>query len=363
MIERARIATLREYEILDTPKDGAFDHITKLASMILDAPIAIVSFVDTDRIWFKSSFGLSIKEIPKEMGLCASAILGEKFYEVEDALLDDTIRDNSLIKSELGLRFYASIPLKVKNGHNIGTLCVLDKKSRRLSIAQQEMLEHLASLVVEQLELMFSARQALNSELRMTNMLKAIYESTEEACTFIDTDFVIRYNNQVAKNISKQFFGKELQIGDNPLEFVLPEYKEEFKNYYSSVLNGGNIEAEKTDGKKWWRLAIFPVFDSENVLVGIAHNVQDITAKKANILKIFKQKEVLRQIAWQQSHEVREPVANILGLVNLLKTDKALNAKEKEQCLEYLFDTTKILDKIIHKIVKQSIENEYVTEE
>ena len=76
---------------------------------------------------------------------------------------------------------------------------------------------------------------------------------------------------------------------------------------------------------------------------------------------LLKQNETLRQIAWQQSHEVRRPVANILGLINLIKMDKASTQEEKEQYLNYLFQATQELDEIIHKIVARSNESEYGT--
>lgn len=169
--ETKRIETLRKFDILDTPPDGTYDHIVKLVAKLLNVPIAIVSLVDTDRIWFKSAFGLDVQQIPKEEGLCASAILSTDFYMVENALKDPRTLRNSLVTSEFGLKFYAAVPLTTSDGFNLGTLCVLDKKPRTLNETEQLILEDLAYVVIEQLELRLMARMAIHSQNKMAYMI------------------------------------------------------------------------------------------------------------------------------------------------------------------------------------------------
>ncbi|MBA2249160.1 MAG: GAF domain-containing sensor histidine kinase [Chitinophagaceae bacterium] len=158
--EKERIKSLKKYDILDTPPDGSFDRITKLAAKLLDVPIALVTLVDTDRIWFKSRYGLDVQQIGRDPGLCASAILSDDLYEVKDALTDPRTLVNPLVAGEFGLRFYAAVPLKVRDGHNLGTLCVLDKKPRNLTEIQKETLQYLADILIDQLELRLAARTA-----------------------------------------------------------------------------------------------------------------------------------------------------------------------------------------------------------
>ncbi|GAB4133814.1 MAG: hypothetical protein Fur0027_22230 [Raineya sp.] len=315
-------------------------------------------------------------------------------------------------------------------------------------------------------------------------MLRAIYQSTSEASTFIDKNFIIRYNNQVAQNITQQVFGKKAQIGDNSLDYVLPEYQAEFKEFYRKALLGENIVVERTDGTNWWQLSMYPVYGEQQQIIGIAHNVQDITEKKQKELQlqeneerlqktieaiphpllivnedmqiqyvneefeqvfgytsdevlsktvdfllperfraghsflqknyleqggktvkkmgrflsaltkggkeividgslntfsinkkkyvivilqdvtelkqrqdtILKQNEILQKIAWQQSHEVRRPVANILGLCDLLKNYPNETTEIQKQYIDYMLKATQELDEIIHRIVKQTNE-------
>jgi PAS domain S-box-containing protein len=190
-------------------------------------------------------------------------------------------------------------------------------------------------------------------------MLRAIYQSTTEASTFIDRDFIIRYNNQVTKDITKQIFGREAQIGENSLDYFLPQYQEEFRNYYEKVLSGESFVLERTDGNNWWQIILFPVYDEHQNIIGIANNVQDITDRKNKEQKLIQQNEILQQIAWQQSHELRRPVANILGLCDLLKNYDKEPKETQRTFIDYMLKATNELDEIIHKIVLQANESEY----
>src|SRR5664279_1212687 len=145
--ESHRLEALRRYQILDTPSDGAFDHITAIAARLLQVPIAIVSLVDHDRIWFKSHHGLDACQTDRQPGLCASAILSPELYEVRDARVDARTLANPLVVGEMGLRFYAAVPLRTHDGFNLGTLCVIDREPRALSPSDSEMLAQLAALV------------------------------------------------------------------------------------------------------------------------------------------------------------------------------------------------------------------------
>ena len=159
--EDRRMAAVRRYDILDTPSDGTFDRITALAARLFNVPIAIISIVDEDRIWFKSHHGLPIEQVDREPGLCASAILGTDPYLLSDASIDPRSLANPLVAGDFGLRFYAAVPLTTSDGHNLGTLCVIDKQPRPIDEGQIEDLKDLASVVIDQMEMRISARRAV----------------------------------------------------------------------------------------------------------------------------------------------------------------------------------------------------------
>ena len=164
--EAERMAAVQRYQILDTPPDGIFDRVTAMAARRFKTPIAIISIVDHDRIWFKSHHGLDVEEIGREPGLCASAILSSEAHVLLDASTDPRSLANPLVAGDFGLRFYAGVPLRTSDGHNLGTLCVIDKEPRPIDQGQIDDLTDLASLVVDQLELRLAARHAVaQSEL------------------------------------------------------------------------------------------------------------------------------------------------------------------------------------------------------
>ena len=124
--EAQRLEAVRRYDILDTPPDGAFDRVTAIASQVLRVPISIISIVDHDRIWFKSHHGVDVEQLDRDPGLCASCILQDGPWIVNDAKSDPRALANPLVAGEFGLQFYFGIPLRTRDGFNLGTLCVLD---------------------------------------------------------------------------------------------------------------------------------------------------------------------------------------------------------------------------------------------
>ena len=161
--EPERLAAVRRYDILDTPPDGAFDRITALAARRFGVPISIISIVDEDRIWFKSRHGVPVEEIGRDPGLCASAILSNDPHILTDASIDPRSLANPLVAGDFGLRFYAGVPLTTSDGHNLGTLCIIDKQPRPIDDAQIADLKDLASVVMDQMELQLAARRAVSA--------------------------------------------------------------------------------------------------------------------------------------------------------------------------------------------------------
>ncbi|MDQ6824845.1 MAG: GAF domain-containing protein [Candidatus Eremiobacteraeota bacterium] len=162
--EAARLRAVNRYHILDTPADGAFDCVAELAARIFKVPIALISIVDEDRVWFKSHHGINISEIDREPELCASAILRDAPTIVTDAKVDPRTLSNSLVAGSFGLRFYAAAPLHTADGFNLGTLCIIDKEPRTLTEAEVKTLQSMATIVMDQLELRLSARRQDDSE-------------------------------------------------------------------------------------------------------------------------------------------------------------------------------------------------------
>ncbi|WP_326966515.1 GAF domain-containing serine/threonine-protein kinase [Arthrobacter sp. CG_A4] len=159
--EEGRMRAVERYRILDTPADGAFDRIAGLAARLFSVPVAIVSVVDHDRIWFKAHHGTDVTEIGRDPGLCASAILQDDTWVIESAATDPRALANPLVAGEFGLQFYAGVPLRTPDGYNLGTFCILDREPRQFTAEDTRTLEDLAAIVMNDLELRLQSREAI----------------------------------------------------------------------------------------------------------------------------------------------------------------------------------------------------------
>jgi GAF domain-containing protein len=142
--ETSRLASLKSYGILDTPREARYDRIVYTAAQMLRAPIAMISFVDADRQWFKSVVGIALRESGLESGFCPFAILEKEILVVEDTHLDLRFATNPVVVGAPFVRFYAGVPLLCANGLPIGTLCVADTKPRQITPGQIGNLKALA---------------------------------------------------------------------------------------------------------------------------------------------------------------------------------------------------------------------------
>ncbi|MDP5029970.1 GAF domain-containing hybrid sensor histidine kinase/response regulator [Paraglaciecola sp.] len=172
--ETARLQALYDYDILDTEAEKVFDDLTLLASEICNTPIALISLVDPNRQWFKSTIGIDATETPRDIAFCAHAIHQEQIFQVEDTLLDERFFDNPLVTEGPKIRFYAGTPLVTPQGHAVGTLCAIDSKPHRLNSTQINALEILGRNVISQMELRKKIRVLKEIDKNKTNFLSSM---------------------------------------------------------------------------------------------------------------------------------------------------------------------------------------------
>lgn len=151
--EAARLAALDRYDILDTPREEAFDRITRLAQKIFRTRMATVTLIDGHRQWFKARIGITEEQTPRSDAICHATIASGAALIIPDTRADPLYAQNPLVVGAPHIRFYAGAPLRTPDGHLIGTLCVLDTEPRAFGEEEREILIDLAQIVIDELEL------------------------------------------------------------------------------------------------------------------------------------------------------------------------------------------------------------------
>ncbi|NOU26991.1 MAG: GAF domain-containing protein [Polyangiaceae bacterium] len=150
--EEARLAALHSLDILDTAADRRFDRLTALAADLFQVSAALVSLVDENRQWFKSTCNLDAKETSRDISFCGHAILEEKLLVIDDALLDPRFSRNPLVLGAPHIRFYAGAVLRNASMQPLGTLCIIDQAPRTFRRVDRRRLLALAELVEQEID-------------------------------------------------------------------------------------------------------------------------------------------------------------------------------------------------------------------
>ena len=220
--ESDRQLALERYNILDTLPEQEYDDLTQLAASICGTPIALISFIDRDRQWFKSRVGLDTLETPRDISFCGHAVANDAFLNVPDAIQDPRFADNPLVVNEPNIRFYAGVPLRTSDNFNLGTLCVIDSQPHDLTPQQIKQLEALGRLAISLLELRRNNEASkllvsvLESSHKVSMLQQAILDSVNFAVIATDLQGGIQSFNSGAESLLgykvAEITGKSLEI-------------------------------------------------------------------------------------------------------------------------------------------------------
>ena len=351
--EQERIAALHRYDLLDTPPDSAFDNITALAAKLLKAPVAIISLVDSDRIWFKSHHGLDVSQIDRVPGLCTSAILSDEVYSLLDASIDPRSLANPLVTGEFGLRFYAAAPLQTHDQHNLGTLCVLDFKARTISDDDIDILKCLAKAVMDQMELRLSARlinEHKQAEARSNQFNLSVLNSlTSRICVLDAQGCIVAVNKPWQQFANKNGLVSTWQ-GLNYIDGYQNSIIEADNDLVTAINTGikavlagelatfqSEYSCPSPDQQCWFQMTVSPIQDSNGGVV-ISH--KNITERKlaelslqASKIEIERYSTLKSEFIATMSHEIRTPMNAIIGFSKL-----ALYETKPDEVRTYLQD-------------------------
>jgi PAS domain S-box-containing protein len=340
--EAARLGALADYSVLDSAPEQLFDDITLLASRICKTPIALISFIDGTRQWFKSKVGIDVTEAPREHAFCAHAICEPNdVFVVPDAHLDARFADNPLVTGDPHVRFYAGAPLVTADGHALGTVCVIDREPRELDDEARECLRALSRQVIEllegrklrrALEVALVAQRATDADLRRSEVLfREAFENAPIGKALVSPPGQwLRVNRALCDIVgysAQELLRTTFQTVTHPddIERDLEHINEMLAN------SRRTYEMEKRYIHKrghivWVQLSVSLVRDEQQAPFYFVAQIQDITARKH--LERAKS-EFLAMV----SHELRTPVTAVRGSLGLLEAGKAGELPPKAQSL------------------------------
>lgn len=303
MDERARLDALRSFAILDTLPEQGYDDVTQLASYICGTPISMISFVDRDRQWFKSSVGLAASETLRAHSFCAHTLESGQTLVVEDTRDDLRFADNPFVTGDPNIRFYAGAPI-VDGGHVLGTICVIDTVPRSLSAAQLLALQALARQVRTLLEHRRDLAEARVETERLAKAKRDLRRNEEQMALAAEAAGIASWFFYPERNIvggdamMGQLFGVEL--AEAPVErwmaAIHPEDRERVGREFGEGVQGKPYDTEyrvlQGSAIRWVRAkARLLRDDGQNRMVGIC---EDITSRKFTEEELHSTAERLR---------------------------------------------------------------------
>ena len=281
--EKKRLEALKQYDILDTEPESIFENVVNLATYICNTPVAAISLVDEQRQWFKAVKGVDMKETPRDISFCSHAILQDEPLIIRNTLVDERFFDNPLVTGELGVRFYAGVPLVTSEGCNIGTLCVIDTIVRDIDEHQINAMQTLAQSIMAHLDLSLSHKK-IKKYMDELQLAATIFESAGESIVLTD-----HKNNIITVNPAfSEITGYSIQevVGKNP-KFLSSgrQNKIFYKTMWASLKQNGRWSGElwnkRKDGVEYaqW-LSIQVIYNADGSVRMYMAIFSDITDRK-----------------------------------------------------------------------------------
>src|SRR6185312_2895727 len=363
MNKEQRVKIVKQFEQLSLEYDKELRHTVSFAAKICKSPIAMITLADGDMLWIKVKMGTLVKKTPLETSFCKYALKQNHLFVVNDLLADERFRDHADVAGGPRFRFYAAAPLTTRDGHRIGTLCVMDDKTRELNDEQRLSLRILAKhamsvmehkLTLDKLDKTFTDLKRVKEHKSKNDIkLRSMFESLTDSYFLLGKEQEIIDFNRTAFDFIKEKYNINLTYGDRMTDFLPPSYKECFTLHYRNALRGQKMQIEKLAaygamGKVWWDCVFEPVKNNAGAIIGVSHVARDITDRKLNEEKIMEQNSLLSRISQIQSHDYRGPVASILGLMNLIEEEDYVAPKEYLMMMQV---AVKRLDEKIHEVV------------
>lgn len=334
--EHQRLNAVNRFKTLDAGIKKDIDGLVDMIAEICQTPVALVTLLDKDTQWFKAAKGTDVECTPRGVSFCNNTIKQTNLIVIPDILENEEYNTNPLATGDPHIRFYAGAPLITTDGFAVGSLCVVDMQPRELNEHQKKSISTLAKQVANLMEFNWSlhtleaqhkkeqehALARKESELK----LKAIFDSSADTHILVDRNYKVLAFNRSAAVFTRSHYNHKMSNGDSILKYTEPAILAQFKKYFNVALAGRSIRREwvlmpGTSLECWKVTSFVPVRDHDGDVIGVSVNSTDITHRKRQEAYINVQNEALQRIAIMQSHELRRPVASLLGIMDLMKME------------------------------------------
>jgi PAS domain-containing protein len=373
--EFERLNAVKRFAHLDAGINKDLNELVDLIAKYGEVPVALISLIDDTMQWFKASVGTGdIVSNHRHLSFCNKTIEQNDMLIVPDATKDSRFENLPIVADEPGIKFYAGVPLVTYDGHSVGTVCILDVKPRELSDMQITLLKVLSKQALNLIELHWSLHTLSEQNLETLRQkklieeseikLNAIFNSSKDLHLLIGKQYEVLAYNKATEIYVKKYHQKQIRKGAYILNFLTGAYHHDFIKCTRESLKGKHIKVEwlfepNTPAERWLELSFIPVTDSNDEIIGTAVDAIDITQQKVNEHLIEQQNSAMQRIATIQSHELRKPIASLLGLVEVMKLEEV----ECDNYLEMIEKTVTELDDKVNHIIDEAeatIENTHV---
>lgn len=336
--EHERLKAVNRFKQLDAGLKSDLNNLVTLLAQICDVPVALVSLIDDNMQWFKASVGTGeINCNERQLSFCQQTILQDDILIVPDATKDLRFANLPIVAGEPHIKFYAGVPLITYDGYAVGTLCILHVQTIELSALQTNALKVLGKQVLNLIELNWSMQSLMEQNLNTQRqqklvedseiMLKTVFDSSRDIHLLVGRQMEVLAFNKTAFNYIKANYDKEITIGAQFLSITNRQLVDATLVHFNAALDGKTVSVEwmikpEVVTPYWLNIIFEPVKDPNDIIIAVSITATDITEKKLNAEKLNKQNTALQRIATIRSHELRRPVASLMGLMEVLKLDE-----------------------------------------
>lgn len=363
--EQQRLRALQKLCILDTPPEERLDRITRIATHFFNVPIALISLVDAQRQWFKSRQGLDVAETPRSISFCGHTILGDTAMVVPDTLRDPRFADNPVVQNDPHIRFYAGYPLSAADGSKLGTLCLVDRRPRRLRAADLDVLRDLAAWAEEEVNNL-SQRQAKAELARRTYQLDAVFSLSPDGFVLFGAGRVARVN-QAFLNLTGLAESELLGLDEQAFDAALAALCDPEQPYPACQNRGERSSTPLSTARGFTareqaiadNLQLFHLLRQRKILKRSLQQGQN-EGQAANRVMYFRDVTHEVDVARKKSeflstaaHELRTPLASIYGFVELL-LQRDYDAATRRDLLERVYRQAGNLARLLNELLDLS---------